>query len=103
MSVNTTRPTAHVLDPARLTMSAHPVRPEEELANAIIIQAVKDYRTALRGHRVVGRTPYGTIKDCEKFFKSEWFKILSKVDGRLLMSKLKKEYEDECQSGTTNT
>ena len=102
MKIIDSAPQTHLLDPTRLTVSAHPANPYEELANAIIIQAAKDYRAALRGHRVVGKTPYGTIKDCEKFFKSEWFKILSKADGCLLMSKLRKEYEDECKLGTTN-
>lgn len=96
MKIIDSAPQTHLLDPTRLTVSAHPANPYEELANAIIIQAAKDYRAALRGRGYSGKTPYGVIKDCEKFFKSEWFTILSKVNGTMLMNKLRKEYQDEC-------
>ena len=50
--------------------------PCEELANAIIIQACRDYR------------------ECESFFRSEWFGLLTNLDGVVLMQKIKREVND---------
>lgn len=65
----------------------------ERLANAIIIQAAKDYRAALRRLR---RKP--NIKDAkaekesiERFFRSDWFRTLTEVDGEMLIRKLNEE------------
>ena len=55
------------------------------LVNAIIIQAVKDYRKALKyDHR-------GIKRECYRFFRSDWFKTLTAIDGELLISRLKSE------------
>ena len=67
--------------------------PYEELANAIILQAVSDYRKALRQLK---RNPDYTKAvltkyDCERFFRSEWFQALTQVDGPWLMRKLQEE------------
>lgn len=62
-----------------------------ELCLAIVIQAVKDYREALKGHPV-GRQPYyKTIAEVERFFKSEWFRTLSELDGEVLLERLRDE------------
>lgn len=51
----------------------------EDLANAIIIQAVKDYR----------RTKSPQVRnEIKRFFKSEWFTMLSNVDGDIILKKL---------------
>ena len=73
----------------------------QELANAIVVQAVNDYRAILRG-----KNPYG--RDClkfkpndkaiaklEKFFRSSWYRMLTKVDGEFLIEELRKEYQEE--------
>lgn len=67
--------------------------PYQELANAVIIQAVKDYRGALRQLK---RNPrykeaINMKKECETFFQSEWFQILTALDGTTLMRKLQEE------------
>ena len=56
--------------------------PYERLANAIIIQAVKDYRHT--------RNPADRV-ELERFFRSEWFSVLSKLDGEVLLAQLQKE------------
>lgn len=68
--------------------------PWEELANAIILQAVKDYRLALRAPEwsVKAQT---TVKECESFFRSDWFKILTTVDGEYLIRRLREEEEED--------
>lgn len=60
----------------------------KELANAIILQAVKDYRKALK-HDERGRK-----REIEKFFRSEWFSILTNVSGEMLIQKLRAEVKE---------
>ena len=65
----------------------------ENLANAIILQAVEDYRGARHRVRMLpGQTEsQKRIREVERFFRSDWFKALSKVDGKALLMKLKGE------------
>ena len=65
----------------------------QDLANAIIIQAVKDHR---RAQRVLKAHPRHIaakkIKDeTESFFRSDWYADLSRVDGEVLLRRLKAE------------
>ena len=62
------------------------------LANAIILQAVSDYRKSLRGIKACQYISAENMKrDCEEFFESEWFSILTKTNGKQLMRKLQYE------------
>lgn len=65
----------------------------ENLANAIILQAVKDYRDALRTLKKHPRNSdaRATKNDCERFFRSSWYNTLTSVDGEILMRKLNEE------------
>ena len=56
--------------------------PYENLAQAIILQAVKDYRLTDDEQEVA---------EIERFFRSGWFGVLSKVDPEYLIKKLRKE------------
>ena len=67
--------------------------PWENLANAIILQAVKDYREA---RKRLKRKPKNenaklTVSDCEAFFRSKRFKALTDIDGEMLLRKLREE------------
>ena len=64
----------------------------EDLSNAIILQAVKDYRIALAGGSVNGRDSKSVIEECERFFQSEWFNVLTNVDGMVIMANIRKEF-----------
>ena len=64
----------------------------ENLSNAIILQAVKDYRIALAGGSVNGRDSKSVIAECERFFRSEWFNVLTTVDGMIIMANIRKEF-----------
>lgn len=57
----------------------------EELANAIVLQAVKDYRNA--------RGPYGPgkRKKIERFFLSDWYGMLTELDPMILIKRLREE------------
>ena len=65
----------------------------EDLSNAIILQAVKDYRIALAGGSVNGRDSKSVIEECERFFQSEWFNNLTKINCNYLMETIRKEFE----------
>ena len=68
--------------------------PYENLANAIIIQACKDFRRAykryLRRYRSSDK-PDAELLELESFFRSDWYKTLTSVDGEYLMDRIKKE------------
>lgn len=61
----------------------------ENLANAIVVQAVKDYRAAKR----TGNS--GRIASIRRFFRSDWFNVLTDIDGEYLIRKLDKEAEND--------
>lgn len=59
----------------------------ENLCNAIVLSAVKDYRTAL------AKKNYDEIASIERFFRSEWYKQLTKIDGEFLIEKIREEFQ----------
>lgn len=65
----------------------------EELAQAIILKAVEDYRKARRKvrHFPDQKGAQATIREVERFFRSPWFAQLTDVDGEYLLRKLKEE------------
>lgn len=67
----------------------------EKLANAIVLQAVKDYRTALKrvARHPKDRDGLSTKNECERFFRSGWFGILTGIDPEMLMRKLQMEVQ----------
>ena len=66
----------------------------ENIANAIVIQACKDYRRAyrryLRRYRCTG-TPDAELTELEAFFRSTWYRSLSALDGEYIMDRIRKE------------
>ena len=67
----------------------------ENLANAIVVQAVKDYRAAKR----TGNS--GQIASIRRFFRSDWFGTLTDIDGEYLIRKLDKEAENDNKGTVT--
>ncbi len=69
----------------------------ERLANAIVLQAAKDYRSALQTVRKnpVNGTAKLEVQECERFFRSKWYSVLTSVDGEYLMKRLREEVEAE--------
>lgn len=68
----------------------------ENLANAIIMKAVIDYKAALiklrRCKTFQGRAnARAVISECEAFFRSQWFGILTDLDPQMLIRKIKEE------------
>ena len=58
----------------------------ENLANAIILQAVKDYR---RVRHLAEDNP--VKREVKQFFCSEWFGTLTNLDPKLLLQKIEEE------------
>lgn len=56
--------------------------PYENLANAIVLQAVKDYRLT---------DDEAELAEIERFFRSDWFGVLTDVDPEYLIRRLRKE------------
>ena len=69
------------------------LEPYMNLANAIVVQAANDYRAALKALALnrEDRDAQVEKKECERFFQSGWFSVLTTVDGEWLMRKLKEE------------
>lgn len=71
--------------------------PYETLANSIIMQAVFDYRKALKN---IGEDPENQEAldekvEIERFFQSGWYQALTRVNGPYLMRKLREEVEKQ--------
>ncbi|MCM1532780.1 MAG: hypothetical protein NC114_10995 [Ruminococcus flavefaciens] len=68
--------------------------PYENIANAIIIQAAKDYRKAykryLRRFRSTGE-PDADLMEIERFFRSAWYQTLTAIDGEYLIQRIRQE------------
>ncbi len=65
----------------------------EDLANAIVVQAANDYRRALRVLKAhPNYSPAAKVKtEVEQFFRSEWYRSLSGVEGEVLIKGLNAE------------
>lgn len=63
------------------------------LANEIVLQAVRDYRYARNKLRKRNKNVKLklVLKECENFFKSKWFNVLTQIDGKELLKKLQEE------------
>ena len=58
------------------------MNPYEELSNAIVLQAVKDYRL---------HDDEQELASIERFFRSGWFGVLTRIDPEMLIAKLREE------------
>ena len=65
----------------------------ENLANAIILQAVEDYRKVLRTLSLYphDRDTRSEKQSVTRFFRSDWFKVLTNLDPETLIERLNKE------------
>lgn len=74
-------------------MSVRNLGPYETLGNAVVLQAVKDYREAVhklsRGKK--NTIAESTKQECERFFQSPYFNVFTQLDGKALLSQLEKE------------
>ena len=77
-------------------MTGSYIDPYEALANAVVLQAVKDWREASavlsRGKKNINAQ--ATKDECERFFLSPYFHTFTELDGEMLLTKLKSEVEE---------
>lgn len=68
--------------------------PYENLANAIVLSAVEDYRKALKKYSKNrdSKSAKAEVDSLERFFRSQWYSVLTSVDGEFLIRKLRAEY-----------
>ena len=67
----------------------------EDLANAIILRAVKDCRMALKSLKANSRSRAAQADkaEIERFFRSQWYSALTDVKGEMLIRSLQKEVD----------
>jgi hypothetical protein len=65
----------------------------EDLANGIVLQAVKDYREALNKLKEEPENLEAEItkEEVETFFRSSWYRELTSLDPELLIKELREE------------
>lgn len=63
----------------------------DSLKNAIVQQSAEDYAAAFMGNDVGGKEPDSVMRDCEKFFHSDWYATLTNgaIDGGWLARNIK--------------
>jgi len=68
--------------------------PYENLANAIILTAVDDYRRALKKYskNPDSKSAKAEVDSLERFFRSQWYSVLTSVEGEFLIRKLRAEF-----------
>ena len=62
------------------------IDPYQELANAIILQAVHEYRDTMNEK---------DLAEIAEFFLSDWFAVLTNIDGSDLLTTLRREKSNE--------
>ena len=64
------------------------------LANAVVLQAVEDYKVSLkmdRNKQKYNYDPFFHKETLEHFFLSDWFMLLTNVNGKVLIDTIQKE------------
>ncbi|MGL5258401.1 MAG: hypothetical protein ACRC76_15335 [Proteocatella sp.] len=69
------------------------IDPYEDLANAIVLLAVRDYRDALKKLMKYPRheSAKHTKTEVERFLRSDWYRELTAVEPEIILRKLKEE------------
>ena len=71
--------------------------PHEQLANAIILQAVRDFRVS---YSAIKKNPndleaQNMLREVRAFFRGGWICVLTKLDGAGLLDSIEREMEQE--------
>lgn len=69
------------------------MEPYEKLGNAVVLQAVRDYRNAVKtlSHGRKNVMAESRKYECERFFRSPHFNTFTSLDGKALLAQLEKE------------
>ena len=68
----------------------------EMLANAVIVQAAKDFRAAYKAYKRKPSNKWAEseVRDLTKFFCSEYFCVLTNADGPSILHRLMREIDE---------
>ena len=77
----------------RNRLSSAEARAYENLANGVVLKAVRDYQHMLINlhFNPNDRKSMRKLEDCEIFFRSEWYKFLTTIDCDNIMEMAKKQ------------
>ena len=64
-----------------------------ELIGNVVTSAAKDYRYALK------KGLENRKKECERFFLSEYFHVLTNLDGQAVIDKIRRDMKEEIKNG----
>lgn len=69
----------------------------QKLANAIIVQAAKDFRAAYKRLKRFpeNRSVQSEVQSLTKFFCSQYFELLTDVDGPSLLHRMMREIDEK--------
>jgi hypothetical protein len=72
----------------------------KSLACGIIRQACEDYRRALKNIRKYKHDEEANYMriECERFLKSDWFSVLSDLDGEQIIRKIREKVEHDSEA-----
>lgn len=72
------------------------MEPYEKLGNAVVLQAVRDYRNAVKklSHGKKNVLAESMKHKCECFFLSPHFNTFTSLDGKALLAQLEKEVSE---------
>ena len=65
------------------------------LANAIVTDAARDYKRTLRAAKRGDDYFPSHLRSLKRFFRSSWYRMLTKVDAEYIMSRIEQEVEHE--------
>ena len=65
------------------------------LANAIVADAARDYRRTLRAAKRGDDHFLSHLHSLKLFFRSSWYRMLTKVDAEYIMNRIEQEVEHE--------
>ena len=67
----------------------------DDLAQAIIVQAAEDYRKTLKWLKKYpkNRRLLQSKRECESFFRSDWFTVLTNADPERILDRIRKEMD----------
>lgn len=65
------------------------------LANAIVADAARDYRRTLRAAKRGDDYFPSHLRSLKRFFRSSWYRMLTKVDAEYIMNRIEQEVEHE--------
>ena len=65
----------------------------QALANAVVTQATKDYRMSIRHLKTHPGSQTASVmkRECERFFHSNWYSLLTSVDADYILNRIRKE------------